>query len=105
MASNECSLQSHLATIRLKAVVGLRYPLAVERVCGYDVGTRLKVLSVNVSNDIGSGYVQYIVVTSQLHIGTAVTQAAKIRFRQAAALNHRAHGTVQNKDAMPYCFV
>jgi hypothetical protein len=83
----------------VQPVVGLRNAGAVEGVGLDDVRARVQVLGVNVSHHVRPGEHQHIVVAPEIVPMRGKALAAKIRFSEAAALDHGAHGAVNYQDA------
>ena len=102
-------LQSHLAgntdcrtvdflQVCLTMVIGHADPLGAERVGGDDVGSCLKIASMNVLNDVRACQYQDIVVA--LHLTWEITEkvTTKIFFRQMIGLYHGTHGSIKSQD-------
>ena len=83
----------------LGVVVGLADAGGVEGVGLDDVGPGIEVAAVDGFDDVGPGEAQKVVVAEELagQVGEAV--APEVGFREAVALYHSAHGTVEDEDA------
>ena len=83
-------------------VIRLADTVSIERIGFYKVCPCREILPMYVFHHIRAGQDQKVVIALQRHRRLNKTLAPKISFRQAIALNHRAHGTVQNKNTLLY---
>ena len=84
---------------RLEPVVGLRDRGAAERVGLDDVGAGRQVLAVDAADDVGPRQDEHVAVALELARMAAEPLAAEVGLRQRVALDHRAHGAVEEQDA------
>ena len=83
-----------------QAVVLLRHPVRVESVGGDDVGAGFEEARMDVADDLRPGEGEQVVVTGQLAVVIGIERAAKVRLAQLVALDHGAHGPVQQQYAL-----
>ena len=89
----------HLVAERLHVVVGHRDLLRVEGVGLDQIGARLEIGAVDVTNQIGLGQHQQVVVALQIVRPVGKPLAAIVGLAELVALNHGAHGAVEHEDA------
>ncbi len=89
----------HLVSQRLHAVIGHGDPIGAEGVGLEDIGTRLHVLLVDALDHRWPGQHQQVVVSLQVARPVGKTLASVVGLVELVALNHSAHGAVQNEDA------
>jgi hypothetical protein len=65
-----------------------------------DVGTRLQVFAVDALDDLGLGEHQQVVVALEVLVPVLEAFAAVVGFAQLVALDHGAHRTVEDQDAL-----
>ena len=85
-----------------QAVVLLRDPVRVEGVGGDDVGARFEEARVDVADNLRPGEGEQVVVAGELAVVIGIERAAEVGLAQPVALDHGAHGAVQQQDA-PGC--
>ena len=90
----------HVGGFVLQMIVGLGYGLRGKCVGGNEVGSRLQVFAMNIFDNVGTGDVQHVVVAGKLPFYILEHVAPEIIFRQAIALYHGTHGTVEQHDAL-----
>ena len=81
-------------------VVGERQRRGVEGVGGDEVRAGFEELAVNVFDDLGPGQHQQVVATLEIVRPVLEPLAAERGFIQPVLLDHRAHGAVENDDAL-----
>ena len=85
----------HFLAAILQVVVSLRDTLAAEGVGADDVGTSLQIFAVYVSDDVGSGQVEHVVVALHHHFHILKTSAFEVGFVQMILLYHGTHSTIE----------
>ena len=82
------------------AIIGHRDGVRVKRVCGENIGSRIKILAMNLADHLRAGHAQQVVVALQglRKLGEPLTTI--IRLRQVITLDHGPHTTIQNQDAL-----
>ncbi len=81
-------------------IVALRDHLGVERIGLEQVGTGLEVAAVDLGDDVGPRDGQEIIVATQILGMRAEPLPAEILLLQRVRLDHRAHGAVEDEDAL-----
>ena len=81
-------------------VIRLRDTLRAERVGLDDVRTRFEILLVDFANHIRAREQQQLVVAFNVVRVVGETLAAVIRLPELVALDHGAHGTVEDENAL-----
>ncbi len=84
----------------LKLIIRLTYRGGVERVSLNDVGPRLKILPMDILNDIGAGEAEDIIVTHQRARMAREKSATEVGFGEADSLYKRSHCAIENEDAL-----
>ena len=83
-----------------QVVVALRDRRGAEGIGFDDVGAGLQVLAVDLRNHVRAHQRQQLVVALQVLAVVGEALAAKIGLAQLVALDHRAHGAIQDQDAL-----
>src|ERR1019366_3170275 len=83
----------------LQSVLGLRKGGGVERVRLDDVGAGLKILAVNILDDLGVGNIQEVVVQPQTPRVAGEFLAPVVGLGEIVSLDDGADGAVENHDA------
>ena len=65
-----------------------------------DVGTRLKILAVNLSDDVGASQSEYVVIALKTYLVVDEKICAKILLAHTVALNHRSHRAIKHHDTL-----
>ena len=65
-----------------------------------DVGTRLEILAVNLSYNVGASQSEYVVIALKTYLVVDEKICAKILLVQTVALNHRSHRAIQHHDTL-----
>ena len=94
------ALEVELVDDVLEAVVGLADRRRRKGVRRRDVGARVQVGAVDVEHDVGARQVEQVRVAGNLAWMVAEPLAAVVRVAEAAALEHRPPGPVQDDDAL-----
>ncbi len=92
--------QVHLARQRRERVVGLRDRGRAEGVGLDDVGAGGQVGGVDVAHDLGPGQHQQVVVALEVEPVPGKARTTEVGLGQPQALDHRAHRTVDDHDAL-----
>ena len=83
-----------------QVVVGLRNGSGVESAGFENVGTGFQVFAVDAADDRGLGQHQQVVVAFEVVRVIGEARAAVVGFLQTVALDHRAHGAVEDEQAL-----
>ena len=102
LSGDACTFISHLGTIGLKMIIGLRYTLRGESISGDDVGSGSQILPMDIHDHLWLGDIQHIVVALHLHAGVSVAATPEIGLAEPILLNHGSHGTVQHHKSLFY---
>ena len=84
----------------LQAVIGHGDGVGIEGIGLDDVRAGFEVLRVNLLDDVRLGEVQHVVVEAQIARMMGEFLAAIVGFVQVARLDHRAHGAIEQQDAL-----
>jgi hypothetical protein len=82
-------------------VVGHRDGVRVERVRLDDVGSRLEVEAVDLLDDLGADEGHDLAVVLEVDRMVLEARPAEVRLAEAVPLEHRPHGSVDDRDALP----
>ena len=85
----------------LHAVIRLRYRSRVERIGTDEVGARVEIFAVNRLDHAGLRDRQEIVVAAQIPGPVREPAAAEVGLAQLMALDHGAHGAIENDESFP----
>ena len=99
-ARQPCRGPVQLGDQRLHVVVRLRDGIRVEGVRGDDIGTRQQILAMNVCDDLWLRQDQEVVVAAQIAAPVSEARTAELRLGQTVPLDHRAHRTVEEDQAL-----
>ena len=100
LARQPCGLVVQLVGEVLHAVVGLGDPLRAEGVGRDDVGAGLEVLAVDRPDDVGLGEAEQVAVAAHVAVPVGEALAAVAALVEPVPLDHRAHGPVDDEDAL-----
>ena len=100
-AGETCGGEVELAGEILHAVVGLRYRTRVERVGRDHIGAGVEIFAVDRLDHFWLRDRQQIVVAAQIPVPIRESGAAKIGLEEFTALDHRAHGAVEDDESFP----
>ena len=95
----DCS-QVDFPAIVLQVEVAHRDTLGIEGVSLDDVCTSCEVFAMDVSNDVRCGEAENVVTTFEILKMIGEARTTEVFFLQMVLLNHGAHSTVKNKDAV-----
>ena len=84
----------------LHAIIGQGHGRGIKGVRLDDIGTRLEVFAVNAFDDPGLGDRKNVVVASEIPGPILEPGATECGFIQVVHLDHGAHGTIQNDNAL-----
>jgi hypothetical protein len=99
LARELCGFEVQLVGQRLHAVVVQRDDLGIEGIGLDQVGAGGQVLSVDLQDHLRPGQHQQVVVALQILVPAGEARTAVIGLLQLVALDHRAHGPVDDEDA------
>ena len=87
-----------------EAIIGHGNGIGVEGVRLDDIGASLEILPMDGFNDVWLRQVERVVIEAEIFLMIGKFLAAVIGFNQAMRLNHGAHGSIEQQDAIPHLF-
>src|SRR5690606_17081921 len=100
LAGNPGGCNVQLVDDLFQAVICLGNPGGVEAVGFDNIGASFKISPVDISDNVGLGEAQQVVVATQVPVKISKAFAAIILLAQAVALDHRPHATIQDENAL-----
>lgn len=91
-----------MSAIVLDMVVGHGDALRAECVCFDYIGSGYEVFLVDLTNDVGAGEAEYVVVSGHQSGGVFELLSAEVVFGEAVALYHGSHGSIEYKNFLFY---